>query len=209
MPYSSLWLVWKYAVLVAGCFALAGAIWAIRHKLVALPLAYSAFLGAFLMTAIVTHKSIIKMPNDYYLGISAPLLVILIWLGAQAVPIASPILAAVIILGAATATPIMSYGDFRKMLAEIRSDCDRCAVVVGWGYGGAVPACVLYEAKGLDIHLLKSSDTLEGVDRQIGRNRVIYLIPSQDPPTKSIEDRLIESHSATPRNGYFRIEPLH
>lgn len=206
MPHSSMGLTWKFALLLAGGLALAGAIWAIRRKLFTLPLAYSLFLCSFLLTAILTHKSIMKMPNDYYLGVSAPLLILLIWFGLNAVPVAIPFFAIALITGSLTATPIMAYSDYRKMLADIRSDCDHCAIVVGYGYGGAVPACILYEAKGLDVYLLKSKDTVEDIHDRIGASRIIYLVPSNDPPTTSIEGEFVQAYGGIAEEGYFKIQ---
>jgi hypothetical protein len=64
MPGSSLESEWKYALLGAGCLALFGGVWAIRGKLLTVPLAYGGFLSGFLLIAVVTNKSIGKMPTD-------------------------------------------------------------------------------------------------------------------------------------------------
>ena len=208
--YSFHWSPWRYiAMLVVAGFALAGAVWAINRKLWVLPLGFASFLLGFLLIAIMTHKSIVKMPYDYYLGIAAPLLVLLIWLGAQSFPTASALLAAALIFSAFTSTPIMALRDYRQMVAEIRPNCDHCAILVGYGWGGAVAACVLYEAQGLDVYLLNVGDTVERVDARIGPGRVIYLIPSTDPPTTPLEETFARKHAVVSENGFFKIAPAH
>ncbi len=174
MPGSSLDSEWKFALLAAGCLALLGAIWAIRRKVLTVPLAYGGFLSGFLLIAVVTNKSIGKMPADYYLGISAPLFALLLWFAVDAIPlVAGPALALILIAGTATATPIMVPRDYRKILTKIRLDCSHCAVLVSSGGGIAVPACSLYESKGLDIYLLNPRRHAGGCgakDRQRSRD---------------------------------------
>ena len=207
VPHSSLGVIWKLALLTVGTLAILGAVWAIRHGSYTLPLSYAGFLFSFLATAIVTGKSISKMPNDYYLGVGAPLLVLLVWLSLSAIPLAVPILALIFLGGSLTATPIMEYTNYRAMVAEMRRNCNHCAIVVGYGYGGAVPACILYEARDLDVYLLKAKDSIEEMDKQLGANRVIYLVPSNDPPTAAIENEFIVAHHGVKQQGYFRLSP--
>ncbi len=208
MPSTSLWRRWLLALLVAAVFAIAGAVFAIRRKQFTLPFAYAAFLCGFLFIAIATNKSIIKMPNEYYLGIGAPLLVLLMANGVNAIPLASPLLAAAIIIGTATAkpTPMFSVPDYRGMMGHIRSECHQCAVVAGFGWGGSVPACVLYEAKGLDVYLLQSRDTTAEVVQRVGAGRTIYLIPANEPRTIEIERQFVQSFPSETEDGYFKID---
>jgi 4-amino-4-deoxy-L-arabinose transferase-like glycosyltransferase len=137
MPSSSLWRYWFLALLVAQLLALAGGIFTLWRKQFTLPFAYAAFLCGFLLIAIATNKSIVKMPNEYYLGVGAPLLVLLIAYGVNAAPPASPLLAVAIVAGTLTAmaTPMFSIPDYRSMVGHIRSECDHCAVLVGFGWG--------------------------------------------------------------------------
>jgi Dolichyl-phosphate-mannose-protein mannosyltransferase len=208
MPGSSLESEWKYALLGAGCLALFGGVWAIRRKLLTVPLAYGGFLSGFMLIAMVTNKSIGKMPTDYYLGISAPLFALLLWFAVDTIPlVAGPALALILIAGTVTATPIMVPRDYRKILTKISSDCSHCAVLVSSGGGIAVPACSLYESKGLDIYLLNPGDTLEGVVQKIGRHRVIYLIPANESAPIQIEREFIQTFAATPGDDYFRVDP--
>ena len=59
----------------------------------------------------------------------------------------------------------MALRDYRQMVTEIRPNCDHCAILVGYGWGGAAAACVLYEAKSFGCLLLNVGDTVEQVDR--------------------------------------------
>ena len=206
-PYTPLWRHSNLALLLAALLPAAGGIWAIRRKLLTLSFTYAAFLCGFLILAIATHKSVEKMPNAYYLGIGAPLLVLLIAYGVNAVPLSSPLLAFALVVGTVTATPLMPTIDYRAMLGHIRSECDHCVVLVGFGYGGAVPACVLYEAKGLDVLLLRASDTPDEIVQRIGTGRTIFLISSNDPPTAQVEGEFVQAYPSVPGDGYFRIDP--
>jgi hypothetical protein len=206
MPYTPLWRHSNLALLVAALFPTAGGVWAIRRRLFTLPFTYATFLCGFLFLAIATHKSIERMPNGYYLGIGAPLLVLLIAYGVNAVPLASPLLAFALVVGTVMATPMMPTIDYRAMLGHIRSECDHCAVLAGYGYGGAVPACTLYEAKGLEVFLLRKRDTPDEVVQRIGIGRIIYLIPSNDPPTMQVEREFVQSFPSAPGDGYFKID---
>ena len=208
MPGSSFEPLWKYALLGAGCLALFGGIWAIRRKLFTVPLAYGSFLFAFLLIAIMTNKSIEKMPSDYYLGISAPLFALLLWFAVDAIPVFSgPVLALTLFVGTVTASPMMVPRDYRKILTKIRSDCDHCAVLVSTGGGIAVPACALYESKGLDVYLLNPGDRPASVVQKIGRDRVIYLITADESSAIQTETEFIQMFAASPGDDYFRVDP--
>jgi Dolichyl-phosphate-mannose-protein mannosyltransferase len=206
LPSTTLWPQWFLALLFGLVLAAAGGLWAIRRKLFTLPFAYALFLCGFLFIAIATHKSIMKMPGDYYLGIGTPLLVFLIAFGANAIPFTRPLLAIILIAGTVTAAPMMPTINYRTMLEHIRSECDHCAVVAGFGYGGSIPACVLYEAKGIDVFLLKSKDSPEELVQRIGKGRTIYLIPANEPYTIEVEMEFVAAFPSVPGNGYFKIE---
>jgi len=206
LPSTSLWPLWRLVLLLGLLIALVGGVWALRLKQVALPLAYGAFLCGFLLLCIVTHKSVVKMPADYYLGVGAPLLILLIASGLDAVPLMSPVLAAALVAGTVTATPMMSTIDYRDMLRHIRKECNHCAVLVGFGEGGAVPACVLYEAKGLDVFLLQMNDVPDELVQRIGQGRTIFLIPAQEPRTIEVERDFEEILPAEAQKGYFKID---
>jgi hypothetical protein len=146
------------------------------------------------------------MPQTYYLGISAPLSVLLLAYGATAFPMASPLLAIVLVSGTIAPAPLPARGEWRGMLNRIRSNCDRCAILVGAGAGRAVPGCVLYEARGMDVYALRAKDDLQEVVDRIGRDRTIYFIPSREPRTAEIERIVVETFSAVNEDGYFAIQ---
>ena len=77
--------------------------------------------------------------------------------------------------------------------------------MVGVGYMGAIPACVLYEAKGMQVLLLGSNDTVGQVVRRIGDQQNIFMIPANEPATAHIEQRLVEAYPSRSENGYFEI----
>jgi 4-amino-4-deoxy-L-arabinose transferase-like glycosyltransferase len=211
MPSSSLWRYWYLAIVLAGLFALVGGLRAIARKQFTLPLACAAFLSSFLLLAVVTNKSIMQMPNDYYLGVGAPLLVLLMAYGVNAVPYATPLLAAAVLVGTITQTPtpMFTSPDYRAMMAHIRSECDHCSILVGFGWGGSVPACVLYESHGLDVYSLKWRDTPDEVLQRIGPNRIIYLIPANEPRTIEIEKQFEQSFLSEPGDGYYKLDVSH
>lgn len=201
---------WRLALLVPALFIIVGWIWAIRHKLCTVPFAYAAFLSGFLFMSIVTNKSIIKMPSIYYLGIGAPLLALLVAYGVNALPYASPVLASLLIAGTVTTPPRMMVmpPDYRTMLGHIRAECNHCVVLAGSGYG-VVPACTMYEAKGLEVFVLRKGDTPGEVVQRIGTGRIIYLIPSNEPPTMQVEKEFVQSFPSEPGDGYFKIDTTH
>ena len=145
------------------------------------------------------------MPIEYYLGIGTPFLALLIGFGVNGFPRAVPLLAPILIAGALTATPITHTTDYRKMLAEMRSKCTQCPIVAGVGYMGAIPACALYEAKGMRVLLLDSNDTVAQVVRRTVGQPNIFLVPANEPATAHIERRLIEAYPPRRESGYFEI----
>jgi len=204
MPHS--WLSgWGLVLLLGACLAVLGAWWAYNKREFLVPLSYAAFLCGFLLLAMTTNKSLTKMPTEYYLGVGTPFLALLIGFGASALPRAMPVLAVLLLAGAFTATPITHTTDYRKMLAEMRSKCSECPIVVGVGYMGAIPACVLYEAKGMRVLLLGSNDTVGQVVRRVDDQQNIFMIPANEPATAHIEQRLVEAYPSRSENGYFEI----
>jgi len=196
-----------YLFFAGGLLALVGGIYALRRKFNTVPLAYASFLGAFLLTAVVTNKSIQKMPIDYYLGIGAPFFAVLLWFAIDFIPvIAGPVIALTIVVGSVTATPMMVPRDYRKMMTKIRSECDHCAVVVSEGSGAAVPACTLYEAKGLDVYLLRISDLPDGMIQKIGKNRLIYFVPANESSSMPMEREVVREFAAVPEDDFFKID---
>jgi hypothetical protein len=152
------------------------------------------------------NKSFVQMPADYYLGIAAPILALLVGFGVNVLPKASPLLAAVLVVGTVTARPMTYSVDYRTMAQQMRSECRQCPILVGVGYVGAIPACVLYEAKGMKVNLLKPNDTVQSAVQRMGDPPEFFLVPSNEPATTQIEQTLVHTYSAEARHGYFEIE---
>jgi hypothetical protein len=208
MPSTTLWPEWHLALLLGALIAVVGGIWAIRRKVFVLPLAYAAFLCGFLLLSVVTHKSISKMPADYYLGIGAPLLALLFTYGVTAIPLTIPVLAFALVAGTATAAPMMPSVDYRTITKQIRLECDHCAVLAPDGYPSAVPACLVYESKGtLDVFPFTKQDTPDELMQRIGRGRTIYVVQAHDEPALiPFERELVESLPSVNKDGYFKID---
>ena len=150
------------------------------------------------------------MPIDYYVGIGAPFFALLLWFAVDFIPvIAGPVIALTIVVGSVTATPMLVVRDYRKMMTKIRSECDHCAVLVSEGSGAAVPACTLYEAKGLDVYLLRVSDVPDDVIQKIGKNRLIYFIPANESSFIPMEREVVRKFAAVPEDGFFKIDLTH
>ena len=66
----------------------------------------------------------------------------------------------------------------------------------------------MYESKGIDVYLLNENDNPDDVADHIGRHRVIYLIPSNDPATAAIEQKFATSFAREQRAGYYKIDAL-
>jgi hypothetical protein len=203
----STWLPgWTIALLLASVFALAGARLLKNRKQWVLPFAYTAFLAGIFLLAVATNKSIVQMPADYYLGIAAPLLALLIGFGVDAFPKASPLLAIALLAGIATARPMTHTVDYRTMAQQMRSECPNCPILVGVGYVGAIPACVLYEAKGMKVTLLEPNDSVRSAVQRMGDPPEFFLVPSNEPATTGIEQDVLHAYSAEPKHGYFEID---
>jgi hypothetical protein len=197
---------WALVLCLGTCFAVIGAWWAHKKLRSPLPLAYLLFLCAFLILAMTTDKSLAKMPTDYYLGIGAPWLALLIGFGLNVFPRAIPIVGLLLLSGSVAGTPMTSAVDYRKMAQEMRSECKDCPIVAGVGYSGAIPACVLYEARGMRVLLLKPGDTVDGVLGRTGKRDTVFLVPANEPATTQIEHELVEEFPSTLRDGYFEID---
>jgi dolichyl-phosphate-mannose-protein mannosyltransferase len=203
----STWLPgWTIALFVAASFVAAGCWWAYRRNKLLVPFSYAAFLCGFLLLAIVTNKSIGKMPTDYYLGIAAPFAALLIGYGVTALPRATPLLALVVIAGALTPVSMTKSVDYRAMMSRVRAQCPDCPILVGVGYAGAVPACVLYENKGMNVYLLNQNDQMESAIQRMGIPRTFILIPTNEPATVDLEHQFVETYPSTWENGYFQID---
>jgi hypothetical protein len=203
----STWLPgWTIALLLASGFALSGMWYLHRRRQWALPFVYVSFLLGIFLLAIATNKSFVQMPADYYLGIAAPILALLVGFGVNVLPKASPLLAAVLVVGTVTARPMTYSVDYRTMAQQMRSECRQCPILVGVGYVGAIPACVLYEAKGMKVNLLKPNDTVQSAVQRMGDPPEFFLVPSNEPATTQIEQTLVHTYSAEARHGYFEIE---
>jgi Dolichyl-phosphate-mannose-protein mannosyltransferase len=203
----STWLPgWTIALLIASGFALLGVWWLRKRQQWALSFVYIAFLLAIFLLALATNKSFTKMPSDYYLGIAAPLLALLIGFGVSAFPKASPLLALALIAGTATGRPMTHTVDYRTMAQQMRSECRECPILVGVGYVGAIPACVLYEAKGMKVDLLEPNDTVQSAVQRMGDPQEFFLVPSNEPATTQIEQTLVHAYPAERKHGYFEID---
>jgi uncharacterized membrane protein len=196
---------WKIALVVGAFFVIAGAWWAVKHKRLTIPVLYLAFLCGFLALALVTNKSIREMPVAYYLGIAAPWVALLIGYGVNAFPRWSPLLAAVVLIGLIGARPLVRTVDYRSMVGRMNAECSHCPILVGTGYAGAVPACVLYESRGMQVFLLTPNDSVEGVKDRIGSHKTIFFVPSNEPPTAQIEDEFLQQYLSSRKNGYFEV----
>jgi Dolichyl-phosphate-mannose-protein mannosyltransferase len=197
---------WGFALCVAAGFVLVGCWQARKQGDWLLPSTYLAFSLGFLLLAIFTNKSIVQMPTDYYLGIASPFLALLIGMGVNGSPRSSVLLALLLFAGTVTPASITKSADYRFMLQQIRSDCPKCPVLVGFGYAGAIPACVLYESDGMNIFLLNPGDTLDETVRRLGNPETLILIPSNEPATTGIERQFVESYPSIEKHGFFEIK---
>jgi len=207
LPSSSLG-AWKYVLILGACLALLGGVWGIVRRFGIVPLSYGLFLCCFLATAIAANKSIVKMPADYYLGVSAPLFALLLWYAVCSVPlVAGPLTGVIVMIGVITFTPMMAPRDYRKLMNDIRADCDHCVVVVSAGSGAAVPACVLYEGKGLDIRLLHTGESPGQAVEGVGKDHIIYFIPAEENSSARTEEEFLNAYPAARQNGYYKVVP--
>ena len=196
---------WRLVWLLAGFLAIAGIRRSLKQYRFTLPFLYGSFLMGFLLLAIVTNKSIAQMPVGYYLGIAAPWMALLVGRGVNAFPRTGCVLALAVVIGLIAQRPIVRTVDYRKIVARMNAECKECPVLVGTGYAGAVPACVLYEARGMQVFLLKPEDSVREVAQKVGGRGTIFFIPSNEPPTAKVEDEFLEDYSSARKNGYFKV----
>lgn len=197
---------WGFALFVGSCFAAIGCWWTYKKVRSLLPLAYVLYLCGFLVLAMATDKSLVKMPTDYYLGVGAAWLALLIGFGVNVFPRAIPLFALLVLTGSLTNMPMAATTDYRRMAQEMRSECKDCPIVAGAGYSGAIPACVLYEAQGMRVLLLYPGDTVDDVVERTSKSATVFLVPANEPATTQIEHELVEEFPSTQRDGYFEID---
>jgi hypothetical protein len=176
-----------------------------ESKLV-LPFSYVAFLTGFLLLALITNKSIVKMPTDYYLGLGCPFLVLLIAAGVAAYPRPSALLGALVLLGTLSPTSMTKFTDYRQMVKQIHQQCPNCPILVGAGYAGSIPACVLYESKTQPVYLLDPEDSIDDLLQSMGDPQTLILVPANEPAISRIESQIVQVYPATRENGYFQVE---
>lgn len=202
------WLpAWGLAVIVGAFFVGAGLWSALKKQQWSVPFYCASFLCGFLLVAIVSNKSIMKMPSAYYLGLAAPWLALLIGHGVNVFPRVSPVLALVGVVGLFAEQPIVTSVDYRQIVGRMRAECSHCPIVVGAGFAGAVPACVLYESRGMPVFLLRSDASLWEVARWTEGRGTIFFVPTNEPPTAHIEQEFLRKYLPTRRNGYFELTP--
>jgi hypothetical protein len=196
---------WGLAV-IAGTFFVCAGLWsAIKTQKWSVPILYGCFSCGFLLLAVLTNKSIVAMPSAYYLGLAAPWLALLVGYGVRAFPRVSPLLAVIVVVGLMAASPIVRTVDYRKMVKKMEAECSHCAIVVGAGYAGAVPACILYEAPGMPVILVKPDDAVNEVVQRVGGRAKVFFVPTNEPPTAKIEREFLRQHFSARRNGYFDV----
>lgn len=204
MPYT--WLPGWGIILFVGAFFAAVGMWLmIKRSEWELPVIYGAFLCSFLLLAVFTNKSIVKMPSAYYLGLAAPWLALLIGYGVEVFPRLRWLLACCIAIGVIASRPIVSTVDYRQMVARMQVKCSHCPIVVGTGFVGAVPACVLYESRGMSVFLLNSDDSVRELVQKVGAGGTIFFVPTNEPPTVKIETDFLREYWSSRKNGYFEV----
>jgi hypothetical protein len=111
----------------------------------------------------------------------------------------------VVIAGALTPVSMTKSIDYRAMMNNVRTHCPDCPILVGVGYAGAVPACVLYENKGMNVYLLEQNDQMESAIQRMGTPRTFILVPTNEPATTDLEHEFVQTYPSTWKNGYFQI----
>ena len=202
----SSWLPgWSFVLIMIGALALAGIRWSWKSGDHLVPLGYLGFLcGLFLLSA-ATNKSLEKMPVEYYAGIAAPWLAMLVGYGVNAYPRWSPALGLVVAVGMITGSSLVKSTDYRQLASRIRTECRDCVVVVGNGYAGAVPACILYESGGMNVITANPNDTPQAIAGRAGEQQPVVFIKTDEPPTARVEDDFVKAYPAVWRGGYFEV----
>ena len=154
--------------------------------------AFLAFVFGMFVLEHLAHKSVAQMPVAYYFGLCAPFAILLMTIGAEAIPRMTMILTA----SAAVTVATMSLSDdpqgsVRPLVKAIRADCQNCMIVAGAGEGRGVPGSVVYEAKGLPVYVLAdtASETLI-LDAAKQHSRVYFFL-SGESKTAALEQNLI------------------
>ena len=207
LPSSSL-PGWGLTAMLAGGIALLGIRWAWRQGMRSVPLMYLGFVCGFLVLSIVTNKSIAKMPVEYYLGLGVPWLALLVGFGLNARPNLRPLYVVVVAAGMVTAAPLVTSPDYRSLASRIRTACSDCVVVVGNGYAGAVPACILYESRGMKVVTANRGDTPQMIaDRaeEQGDRQPVIFVKTDEPPTAKAEEGFLRAYPSAWRGGYFEV----
>lgn len=200
---------WGLAVIIGAFFVCTGLWSALKMQKWSVPIFYAAFLCSFLLLAVATHKSIAKMPTAYYLGLAAPWQALLIGYGVKVFPRVTSLLALVVGLGLIAQQPIVTSVDYRQLVGRMKAECSHCPIVVGAGFAGAVPACVLYESRGMPVFLLRPEDSVAEVARRTGGHGTIFFVPTNEPPTAGVEQEFLREYLPDRRNGYFELSLGH
>jgi hypothetical protein len=205
MPSS--WLPhWGIAVLVGAVFVILGFRLLARQKQWVVLATYLSFLLAFLMLALVTNKSIAQMPVEYYTGLAGPLVAILMAGGVVAAPRLAPALLVLLVVGNLTPVTITKSIDYRQMTDRIHEECPNCPILVGKGYAGAVPACLLYESRGSRVVLLHGGDSINDVLEKVGSSDVAILVPTPNEPSpETLEQDLVRNYPSVRKGDYYEI----
>jgi hypothetical protein len=196
---------WGFALWLGAFFIVLGC-WRARKNAALLPSTYLGFLCAFLLLAVLTNKSIAKMPTDYYLGIATPVMAVLIGFGVNTLPAASPALALAIIAGTLTQVSMTKAPNYREMVQSIRAKCPHCPILVAAGYVGAIPACVVYEGQGLPVVPVYANETASAIAERAGNAERAIFIPSNEPPIADIEHALLQAYPSTWKDGYYVMD---
>jgi hypothetical protein len=96
--------------------------------------------------------------------------------------------------------------DYRSLVAQIRTECPNCQIVAGSGWGGAVPACLLYESHGMPIGVAQSNDTVGTLDQRFGNGHVVYFFPTGEPMMAALENDFIASYVSERHESYSRVD---
>lgn len=196
---------WGIAIGLGAFLVLAGVLRALKRKKSTVPFLYAGFLCGFLLLTIATNKSIAQMPVAYYLGIAAPWLALLVGYGINAYPRCGCAFGLALLIGLIASRPVVRTVNYREMVSRMKAECSDCPILVGTGYAGAVPASVLYEARGMPVYLLQPEDRVQQVAEHVGGRGTIFFVPSNEPPTAKVEEEFLQDYLAERKNGYFEV----
>src|SRR5262249_43958214 len=126
--------------------------------------------------------------------------------GLGKIPRFYPALALILAVGTLTAAPLTKSVNYRRISAEMRKDCPNCPILVGAGYAGAVPACLLYESKESRIVRVRDGDSVEELLGRIGRVDRVVLVPTPNEPTPDkVESELVARYPSIRKDNYYEI----